>query len=285
MYSINLIAGIIERGIIFSILIIGMHISSRVIKFENLSIEGGFGLGGAVCAVLLSYGINPWISLFVAPFISGLSGVLTGMLHYYFHISRIMSGIIVSSGLFSIILKLAGSNMVLDQTRSIFFSLENNPFGFINLLIIFTIALISVFFIRFLLKSQLGLLLYAAGNNPQIITTIGKNATQYSLIGLFFSNFFAGLSHALFINYMGYFSIWFGSGIIITGMAGLILSEILTNHCNYLILTGGILYQIIIAATFEFQIHPDWNKLITATLLVIALCIKKNNNELTSQRG
>ena len=98
---------------------------------------------------------------------------------------------------------------------------------------------------------------------------------QYKLLGLGISNALAALSHALFIQYMGYFSIWFSTGIIIIALAGITLAEIFTEKFNYYLLLGGILYQVIIALTFEFEIHPDWNKLITATLIIITLFLKQ----------
>jgi putative ABC transport system permease protein len=275
--------GIIERGLIYGILIIAMHISSRIIKFENMSLEGAFGLGGALNIVLLNHGLNPWLSLLITMFGGGLSGILTGLLNKKLYINTLISGIITTTALFSIILKLAGSNVILQNSNTIF----NMPLSFLSeetttFITLIVFCFLTIYICKWFLKTEIGLLLYAAGENEQILINIGKNATKYKLLGLAISNALAALSHALLIQYMGYFSIWFSAGILIIALAGIILSEIFTEKCNYYLLVGGILYQIIIALTFELQIHPDWNKLITASLIIITLFLKqiiKNKGE------
>lgn len=267
---------IIERGLMYGILIIAMHISSRIIKFENMSLEGAFSLGGALNIVLLNNGINPWISLLITMLGGALSGIFTGLLHKKLYINTLISGIITTTALFSIILKIAGSNVILQQPYTIF----NIPLCFLTEESITFITLVSFCFFtislcKWFLKTEIGLLLYASGENEQILINIGKNATKYKLLGLAVSNALAALSHALLIQYMGYFSIWFSAGIIIIALAGITLAEIFTEKFNYYLLLGGILYQVIIALTFELDIHPDWNKLITATLIIITLFLKQ----------
>ena len=265
---------IIERGLIYGILVIAIYISSRIIKFENMSIEGAFGLGGAINIVLLNFGINPWISILITFFGGAISGILTGLLYKKLQINTLISGIIITTALFSIILKLAGSNVILNNTNTIF----NNSIlpESINLFISLSLFCVIITGIcKWFLTTEIGLLLYASGENEQILINIGKSATKYKLLGLAISNGLAALSHALLIQYMGYFSIWFSAGILITGLAGMILSEIFVQKFSYYLLFGGVLYQIIIALTFEFQIHPDWTKLITALMIVITVSLKQ----------
>ncbi len=268
--------GIVERGLIYGILVISVYISSRIIKFENMSIEGAFGLGGALNIVLLNYGVNAWTSLFITMIGGALTGVFTGFLYKKLKINTLISGIITTTALFSIILKIAGANVILKQTNTIF---NINPFSCneeLNIFIILSLfCLIITSICKWFLTTEIGLLLYASGENEQILINIGKNATKYKLLGLAISNGLAALSHAILIQYMGYFSIWFSSGMLITALAGMILSEIFSQKFNYFLLAGGILYQIIIALTFELQIHPDWTKLITAFMIIITLFLKQ----------
>lgn len=285
LYSLLILKGIIERGLIYSILVIGIYIASKIIKFENMSIEGAFGLGGAISIVLLNYGINPFLTLLLTAIGGGLSGILTGVLHQKLNINKIMSGIIVTTGMFSIILKLATSHMIL-QSENTIFQISQKYLSFdTHFLMIISISLLIVFFMIKFLRTEIGILLYAVGDNPQLLLNISKNPSKYTLLGLFLSNAFAALSHGIFIQYMGYFSIYFSTGILVVGLAGMILSEIITDKFNYFILMGGVLYQIIIAITFELQIHPDWNKLITALLIVITLFIKQNKHANNIKRG
>lgn len=272
--------GIIERGLIYSILVIAVYISSRIIKFENMSIEGAFGLGGALNIILLNYDINPWISLIITMLGGALSGVFTGLLHKKLYINTLISGIITTTALFSVILRIAGSNVILKNASTIFnvnLFLGSEEINLFFLLTIFCFSIVSI--CSWFLKTEIGLLLYASGENEQILINIGKSPTKYKLLGLGLSNALAALSHGLLIQYMGYFSIWFSAGILITALAGMILSEIFTQKYSYYLLLGGILYQVIIAMTFELQIHPDWNKLITAFMIIITLFLKQIINK------
>jgi putative ABC transport system permease protein len=277
-YLFFIIQGIIERGLLYSLLTLALYIASRIIKFENMSIEGAFGLGGAVSIVLLNYDINPCIVLLISALVGALSGVITGLLNRKLYINTLISGIIVTTGLFSVILKLAGSNVILKNQNSIFNNIDyffNKEISVFIFIVVF--CFILVYLIKWFLKTEFGLLLYAVGENEQILINIGKDSTKYKLLGLAISNALAALSHGLLVQYMGYFSIWFSAGMLITGLAGMILSEIFTNKFNHYLLIGSILYQIIIALTFELQIHPDWNKLITALLIIITLFLKNIN--------
>lgn len=272
--------GIIERGLIYSILILGLYISSRIIKFENMSIEGAFSLGGAINIILLNFGINPFIALLLTTIAGAISGIVTGLLYEKIKINSLISGIITTTGLFSIILKIAGSNVILKNDNSIFtnneifFSKEVNTF-----MIILFFCLLITFILKWFLNTEIGLLLYAVGENEQILINIGKSTTKYKLIGLGISNALAALSHGLLIQYIGYYSIWFSSGILIIALAGTILGEIFTKKFNYYLLLGGMLYQIILTITFELNIHPDWNKLITALIIVGILFLKNISNK------
>src|SRR5271155_3824953 len=105
--------GIIERGLIFGIIVAGVYIASRLVSFDNLAVEGAFGLGGALTALLINRNLNPWVSLIVAIFAGGLTGIITGLLNTKLKLNNLISGIVVTSGLFSVILKIAGSNMSL----------------------------------------------------------------------------------------------------------------------------------------------------------------------------
>ena len=96
--------GIIERGLIFGLVVAGVYLASRLINFDNLAVEGAFGLGGAFTALLISWGINPWIGLIGGTVIGGLSGIVTGLLNTKLKLNNLISGIVVTTGLFSIIL-------------------------------------------------------------------------------------------------------------------------------------------------------------------------------------
>lgn len=266
---------IAERGIIFGILVAGVYLSSRIMKFDNLSVEGTFGLGGAINAVLLNYQWNPWLALICATLGGVLTGILTGFINTKFNINNLISGIIVSTGLFSITLKIAGSNMILQQKNTIFQMIPDFfvEYQYIIILTILAVCIISL--LKWFLKTELGFLLYALGENPQMLLNLRKNVDGYKMFGLALSNATTALASALYVQYTGYFSIWAGVGILIIGLAGMILGESISNHFGFAVIIGSIMYQVIIALTFELQINQDWNKLITALLIVCMLLAKQ----------
>ncbi len=117
---LNIAQGIIERGLIFGVVVAAVYVASRLVKFDNLAVEGAFGLGGALTALLISYGVNPWMGLIGAACIGGISGIITGLLNTSLKLNNLISGIVVSTGAFSVTLKIAGSNMSLYGNQTIF---------------------------------------------------------------------------------------------------------------------------------------------------------------------
>ncbi len=271
--------GIIERGLIFGIIVAAVYLASRLINFDNLAVEGAFGLGGAITAVIISYGINPWIGLIGASMAGALSGIATGLLNTKLKLNALISGIVVTTGLFSITLKIAGSNMTLGGNSTIFKLLPSLLDPYASLLLLLLICIILFSLINWFLKTEVGFLLHAVGDTPQMLTNVGKSIDFYTILGLALSNTLAALSGALFVQYTGYFSIWASVGVLIIGLAGMILAQTFSAHFGFAILIGSIAYQTIIALTFELQLDQDWNKLITALLIILLLVIKQQLNK------
>ena len=265
-----IIQGIIERGLIFSITVMAIYITSRIIRFDDLSVEGSFGLGGALMALLITYSMPWFIALPLATFSGAFAGLATGLLHTKLKLNNLISGIVVTTALFSINLKIAGSNMMLGNNTTLFNVLKI-PHLFILLPLITTI----LFIIKWLLTTEFGFLLTAVGDNKQMLTNLGKNADLYTIAALMLSNGLTAFTGALFVQYVGYFSIWASVGVLIIALAGLILAETLNKQFTVNLIIGAILYQAIIAATFECNIDPEWNKLITALLIIAMITLKQ----------
>lgn len=271
-----IVQGIIERGLIFSITVMAIYITSRIIRFDDLSVEGSFGLGGALMALLLTRDIS-WIVAFPIIILAGaLAGLATGILHTKLKLNNLISGIVVTTGLFSINLKIAGSNMVIGNKTTLFnlFSTANN----VKIIVLLPLIIALLLLVRWFLRTECGYLFNAVGDNPQMLTNLGKNADTYTISALMLANSLTAFAGALFVQYVGYFSIWSSVGILIIALAGLILSETLGHAFSFNLLIGAILYQAIIAATFEFNVDPEWNKLITAALIILMITIKKNTS-------
>jgi len=270
-----IIQGIIERGLIFGITVIAIYITSRIIHFDDLSVEGTFGLGGALMALLLTRNVH-WAIAFPLVIAAGaVAGMVTGLLHTKLKLNNLISGIVVTTALFSINLKIAGSNMVTGSKPTIFDIIADAT----NMKIIILLPLICalLLLIKWFLRTECGFLFKAVGDNPQMLTNLGKNADTYTIAALALANSLTAFAGALFVQYVGYFSIWSSVGILIIALAGLILSETVSTTFGFNLLIGAILYQAILAATFEFNVDPEWNKLITALLIILMIGIKKHS--------
>lgn len=271
-----IIQGIIERGLIFAIPVMAIYITSRIIRFDDLSIEGSFGLGGALMALLLAKNIPVFFSFIIVALAGAFSGIITGILHTRLKLNNLISGIVVTTALFSINLKIAGSNMIIPSKSTLFDILGIILSSKLIILLPLTSALLLL--IKWFLTTECGFLLYAVGDNPQMLINIGKKPQNYMIAALMLANALTAFSGGLFVNYVGYFSIWSSVGILIIGLASLILSETLSTKFGFSLLIGSILYQAIIAATFEFNVDPEWNKLITALLIIIMIGLKQSSS-------
>lgn len=272
---LHMAQSIVERGLIFGLIVAAVYISSRLIKFDNLAVEGAFGLGGALTALLITTHINPWISLVGAGCVGGLSGIVTGLLNTKLKLNNLISGIVVTTALFSITLKTAGSNMPLSGKGTVFTQVPSMLAPYAPLIVLTSICLVLFTLIRWFLKTEVGFLLRTVGDTPQMLTNVGKSIDAYTILGLTLSNALAALSGALFVQYTGYFSIWTTVGVLIIGLAGMIVAQTMSTEFGLELLLGSIAYQAIIALTFELQLDQDWNKLITA-LLIILLIVGKD---------
>lgn len=272
---IQIILNLLERGFIFGLVVASVHISSILIGFDNLSIEGSFGLGSALTAFLLTAGVPASATTVLATLAGGISGIATGLLNKKLKLNPLVSGIVVTTGLFSLSLITAGSTMTLGGRKTLFHFFESicAPYHMLIMLALLTAAIFI--FIRWFLKTEAGFLLQAVGCTPQMLINIGKNPDYYYILGLALSNMLAALSGSLFVQYTGYFSIWTGIGILIIGLTGMILAQTINNSFGIALIIGSLLYQLIITITFELNINQDFNKLITALLIVGLLIFKQ----------
>lgn len=268
----HVLLAVIMQGLIYSFVVMGVYLSSRVIRFDDLTTEGSFGLGGAITATLVVAGVSPWLALLVALCGGALAGTTTGLLHTRLHMNKLISGLVVTTALFSVCLKLAGSNVALPAGASIFPSPESTvPLASVCILC----ALVALCYlgIKRLLLSEVGLLLKTVGSNSQMLVSLGKSVTGYKIFGLALGNSLTALAGALFVQWNGYFSITGNVGTLVIGLAGLILATMIKPKFSYGLILGAILYQAIFALTIEFELEPIWNNLIKAVLIVLLIQI------------
>jgi putative ABC transport system permease protein len=165
--------------------------------------------------------------------------------------------------------------MTLSNKITIFNAMPAWLSPFQSFVVLIAVSMLIFSLIEWLLTTEIGFLLRAVGDTPQMLTNVGKSIDRYIMVGLSLSNMLAALSGALFVQYTGYFSIWASLGILIIGLAGMIIAETFSPYFGLALIAGSIAYQTIIAMTFELQLNQDWNKLITAVLIVLLIVIKQ----------
>ncbi len=276
---LEMLVTITEVGSIYSLVVLAVFLTSRIIKFDDLSVDGSFATGGAITALLCSFHVWPILLLPLA-FASGAAvGMLTGLLYTKLKINNLMSGIIVMTGIFSLNLKIAGPNVSLADSTTIFYMPKIFLHDWGNVTVLGTIIALIFIIANWFLETELGFLLRATGSSPQMLCNLGKNVDHYRLAALMLANGLTALAGSLFVQYTGFFSITGSIGTLVIGLAGLIITESLSNKSCLFLILGAIGYQALIACTIELQVDPLWNKLITACLIVIMLVIRQSKNQ------
>ena len=176
---ISIIRGILEQGLIYGIMALGIYITYCILNFPDLSVDGTFPLGAAVTAILLSLGFNPWLALIVAFACGAAAGFVTGIFHVKLKITDLLSGILTSTGLYSVNLMIVGGTALLSITKAntIFNSglaalFPESVSRYVTLIIIFILAMILKFLLDWYLKTRSGMLLR---RNGWIFLTIWRN--------------------------------------------------------------------------------------------------------------
>jgi len=266
-FSIN----VLQMGLIFAIMVLGVYITYRILDFPDLSVDGSFVTGAAVASVLLLNGVNPFVAC-VAAFVAGLgAGFITGFLHVKLGITNLLSGILVMIGLYSINLRIMGkSNLPLFSNETIF-SLDVHP-----LVVIAAFALVSKLLLDFLLSTKLGFLIIGTGDNPDMITSLGIDTGKMKILALMLSNGLVALAGSIMAQYQRFADVGMGTGIVVMGLASIIFGETIFKRISIMLpttmaLLGSILYRFSIGAALNLGLSPTDLKLVTCVIIVFAL--------------
>lgn len=299
------IFGSVESGIIYAIMALGVYLSFRILDFPDLTVDGSFVTGAAVAATLVVSGVNPFVATIASIGAGFAAGCLTGILHTFGKINALLSGILMMIALYSINLRIMGkSNVPLLNEDTSFTAVEsfwsklgfdaalNNMFSAIGLggfqpstwgILFFMI--IVTFLIKFLtdkfLRTEIGLALRATGDNQRMIRSLSANTNILIILGLGISNAMVALSGALIAQYSGFADVGMGIGMIIIGLASVIIGEALFGtktivRTTLAVIGGAIVYRIVVslALRVEFLETGDM-KMITATIVILALVLPK----------
>jgi putative ABC transport system permease protein len=272
--------GIIELGIIFSLFVLGMIISFRLLGFADLTIEGSFTTGGAIFAITLNSGFNPFISLILAILGGGIAGFFTAALHCFLGINKLISGIITLTMLYTVNLRIMGrSNLYLENTTLL--NIVDNPlFELLLLVIVCTVVFIIV---KLFLSTNFGLYLRATGENESFVKNLKVKPLKFIIVGMVISNALIALSGSLFTQYVGYSDIGNGYGMLVSMLTAMIIGEniLRPTTLNRLILTallGAITFQFLYTLALEIGVKPVDLKIMIGFLLIAILIFTKVYN-------
>ena len=283
MTFMNALPGNVAQGLIWGIMAIGVFITYRILDFADLTVDGSMCTGGAVCAMMMLAGHNPWVALIASVVAGMLTGFVTGMLHTFMGIPAILSGILTQLSLYSVNLKIMTKpNQSLSVDRyDLLVSLRyikelpllRNTIFFIAILIIVLIVLLYWFF-----GTEIGCSLRATGCNGNMARAQGINTNRNKVLGLMISNGLVALSSALLAQYQGFADVNMGRGAIVIGLAAVIIGEailgkVFRNFALRLVAValGSIVYFLVLQLVMMIGVDTDLLKLFTAAIVAFFL--------------
>ena len=289
MMSLYSFFSAIELGLIYSLMVLGLFISYRILNIPDLTVDGSFTLGAAVAVVATLAG-HPVLGLLLAALAGAAAGCVTALLQTKMKIQPILAGIITMTALYSINLMVMDNkaNLPLAQGESIY---HNLPGMLLSGLAAIGVAAVLVLF----LQTPAGLAVRATGDNEAMVRSSSINADRMKMAGLSIANACVALSGALIAHYNCYAEVRMGIGMVVIGLASLIVGEIavglLVRRANILsgavaAIVGSVLYRLIIAQALEWNFSSSSLKLITAIIVAMAMSVPavKESLRLAKQR-
>ena len=286
----SIILGVLEEGLVYAIMALGVYITYKILDFPDLSVDGTFPLGGAITATLILAGFNPLATLLIAFAAGVLAGCVTGFIHVKLKVRDLLSGIIVMTALYSINLRMAGkSNVAFFNNDSIF---ENAlvsrlvPEGLSDISVIIILAVI-VLIVKLLLdlylKTRSGYLLRAVGDNETLVTSLAKDKGSVKILGLAIANGLAALAGSVYCQQKGFFEISMGTGTIVIGLANVIIGTKLFKRFGAVkattaVVIGSIIYKACVSIAIYMGMEASDLKLITSVLF-LGILVLSNGRE------
>lgn len=281
----DIILGILEQGFIYGILALGVYITYTILDFPDLSVDGTFPMGAAVAAIIIANGLNPWLALIVAFLAGAAAGAVTGLIHVKGKVRDLLSGIITMTALYSINIHIAGgkSNLAVFTGETIFNSgiaamLPEFLQPYRVLIISAILILICKLLMDWYLNTKSGFLLFAAGDNQQVVTALAEDHGKIKIMGLILANGLVALSGAVLCQHQRFFDVSMGPGSIVLGLAAVIIGTNLFKNFGFVkgttaAIVGAILYKACYAGAIAVGMEAIDMKLITAILFLVVLMI------------
>ena len=299
----SIVIGILEEGLIYAILALGVYITYKILDFPDLSVDGTFPLGAALTAMLISKDMSPVFTLFLSFLAGAAAGCLTGFIHVKLRVRDLLSGIIMMTALYSVNLRIAGkkANLPIFTKETIF----DNSFveqvvreggkPFLSLLLLIVIVIVGRVLLVLYLNTRSGYLLRAVGDNETLVTSLAKDKGMVKLVGLAIANGFVALAGSVYCQQKGFFEISTGTGAIVIGLANVIIGMKLFKNWNLAgrrtnkdmegekksygwkattaVILGSLVYRSCVAFAIALGMEASDLKLVTAVLFLLILVI------------
>lgn len=283
--NMDMLISILEQGLIFAIMAMGVYITYKILDFPDLSVDGTYPLGAAVTVALISAGVNPLLAMLAAIAAGAIAGLATGLIHVKLKVRDLLSGIITMTALYSINLHIAGkANVPIFNMPTIFNnSITNSLFSgalapYKTLIIIFVVVIAAKLLLDWYLKTKSGYLLRAVGDNPVVVTSLANDKGIIKIIGLVIANALVALSGSVMAQQQRFFEIQMGTGTIVIGLASVIIGLNLFKRFRRIkptssAIVGSILYKACVAIAITYGLSATDMKLVTALLFLIILVL------------
>lgn len=280
----DFIITILEQGLIYAILALGVYITYKILDFPDLTVDGSFPLGAAVTAALITRGMNPYLTLPVSFLAGVLAGVCTGLIHVKCKVRDLLSGIIMMTALWTVNLYIAGTaNVPLFSQDSIFKNdfligiVPKSMKSYVTLMVVLILVVVCKIILDLYMNTKSGYLLRAVGDNETVVTALAKDQGNVKILGLAIANGLVSLAGCVFAQEERVFEISMGTGAIVIGPASVIIGTSIFKKISFVktttaVIIGSIIYKACVAVAIR-NFEPQAMKLITAVLFLIILVI------------
>jgi putative tryptophan/tyrosine transport system permease protein len=278
----------VQVGLLYAPLVLGIYLAMGVLSLPDLTLQGSFGIGGAIAAVLTLHDQHPLLALAAGMVGGAAAGLATGLLHLWLRLNVLLASILVATAAYSVCLVVMGAgNVSLFGRRTVFSWADGTDLDHRSATVVTGIAvtLLLVLAVTWFLRTDYGMSLVAAGQSIQTARGLGIRTETRQLTGLGLANALAGLSGGLVVHNQGFMDVTIQNGIVVIGLAAMMLGLSLTRSPRVLpvvlALVGGVvLYRFAVAASLQLGLDPNLLQLVTAALVVVVIGLRAKGSAL-----
>jgi len=297
----------VQMGLCFAVIALGVYISYSILDFPDLSVDGTFPLGGVVCTIfMLRLGLHPILAIFLTFFVGLLAGTVTGVLHVKFKISKLLSGIIVMTALLSINLALTKLLTRNGYTTTIFAYRSENLAGlfddklvghfgkgakdYVILAILLFIVVLLKLIVDWFLKTKVGYLLRATGDNEKLVISLGRDSGTYKIMGLALANGFVSVSGALYSQLFMQYDNTSGTGKVVLALASVIIGLAVFSGLRFVkdttaVILGAVIYSLCLNYLVLVDTDGIYLKLLNAVMFALILIFNDKISGFVAKRN